>query len=309
MSSLPLGNSSDMNGFSPADFGDAEDIRPMAIQLDPTGMGHPLPYSTLVQNVLSRQTHEVREKIVIQSSLPSTWRKRLREFLVTRNEDLVNSLKRSLDATHPLSRSGTFLMKFGRSDFQPIHASLQTTFLDASGASYGPSIDEGVQSIGPSSCQEILDQVRWLFDEYKAAGEECFKEEANLKLKLDIFDKTYQKIIGLYELSGDSEFESVGDSIEKYIKHLLTENKLEEQYTKTVEAYRKFATLRERIQFFRFTQLVEREPLCSICLAETVQFALAPCGHTFCGTCVKRQVHACFMCRSSIKDRVKLYFG
>jgi hypothetical protein len=309
MSSLPLGNISDLTGYSPADFGDAEDSRPLAIQLDPTGMGNLLPYSTLVQNVLSRHTHEIKEKSASSSSLPPNWRRKLREFLVTRNEDLVNSLKKSLDASHPLSKAQHFLVKFGRSDFQATHASLQTTFLDASGSSYGSVIDAELQEVGPSSSQQILDQVRWLFDQYKAAGEDCLREETTLKLKLDVFDKTYQKIVALYELSMDEDFNEVGESIEKYVRHLLEENRLEEQYTRTVEAYRKFAALRDRIQFFRFTQLIEREPLCSICMNDTVQFALTPCGHTFCGTCVKRQVYSCFMCRNSIKDRVKLYFG
>lgn len=308
MSSLPLGNISDLTGFSPADFGDAEDIRPMATQLDPTGTGTLLPYSMLVQNVLSRQTAEIKEKTTGTSSLPPHWRKRLREFLISKNEDLVNFLKHPLHESHPLNKAKNFLVKFGRTDFQPTHASLQTTFLDASGISYMSILDSEIQKIGPSSSQQIIDQVRWLFDQYKAAAEECMREENNLKLKLDVFDKTYQRVVSLYELSVDDRFDPVGESITNYVKLLLEENNLEEQYTKTVEAYRKFAAIKEKIQFFRFTQLVEKEPLCSICLNETVQFALTPCGHTFCGTCIKRQVYTCFMCRSNIKDRVKLYF-
>jgi hypothetical protein len=93
------------------------------------------------------------------------------------------------------------------------------------------------------------------------------------------------------------------------MKKLMEENAIEKAYTDAVEAYRRFATLKEMIQFFRFTDLQDKEPLCSICLTESVGFAVVPCGHTFCGTCLKRQTLSCYMCRTHIRDRVKLFFG
>jgi len=309
MSSLPLGNSSDITGFSPADFGDADDTRPLAALLDPTGMGSLTPYSSLVSNVLLRHTTEVKDKTASPSPFPPSWRKRLREFMTTKNEDLVSFLKKPLDKENGLVRADLFLAKFGRPDFNPTHASLQTMFLDASGQSGVGQIEQDLKKVGPSSSKELIEQVRWLYDAYRLAGEECMKQETQLRLRLDVLDKTYQKVISISELPVNEESEKVGIAVENYIKKLVEENRIEEQYTATVEAYRRFVALKETIQTFRFVDLQDKEPLCSICLTESVAFALTPCGHTFCGTCVKRQMHTCYMCRSSIRDRVKLYFG
>lgn len=309
MSSLPFGNASDITGFSPADFGDAEDTRPMAIQLDPTGMGSPTPYSVLVNNVLQRHTMEIKEKTVSPSPTPANWRRRFREFMSTKNEDLILFLKKPLHSQSPLARAESFIQKFGRPDFQATHASLQTTFLDISGSSYIHNVENEMMTIGPSTPKQVVDQVRWAYDMYKLAGEECLKCENNLKLRLDILDKSYQKVIAFCELPVNSESEKVAEAIEVYVKKLIEDNNVEKAYMDTVEAYRKFAAYKELIQLFRFTELQDKEPLCSICMTETVSFVLTPCGHTFCATCMKRQSNTCYMCRSTIRDRVKIFFG
>jgi hypothetical protein len=309
MSSLPLGNSSDVAGFSPADFGDAEDMRPYQVQIDPTGTGSLTPYATLVGNVLQRQTIEIKEKTVAPSPTPMNWRRRFREFMGTKNEDLVSFLKKPVGSHSALSRADVFLQKFGRADFQALHPSLQQTFLDISGSSHMLAITAEMKNVGPSSPKELLDQVRWVYDAYRQAGEECMKHENALKTRLDILDKTYQKMIGFAELPSNEDSEKLAESVQVYVRRLIEDNNIEEEYTATVEAYRRFAALKELIQFFRFTDLQDKEPLCSICLAESVSFVLVPCGHTFCATCMKRQATSCYMCRTSIRERVKVYFG
>ncbi len=309
MSSLPLGNTTDITGFSPADFEDADDTRPLQIALDPTGTGSYTPYSQLVRNVVQRHTTEIKEKTVHSSPASANWRKRFREFMVTKNEDLVNFLKKPLDSSSGVYRAELFLNKFGRSDFSALHPSLQTTFLDNSGSSMTNTIESEMKQIGPSSSKQIVDQVHWLYEQYRIAGDECLKQENNLKLKLDILDKLYQKVIGFCELPVNEDSEKVGEAIESYVKRLVEDNKLEEAYSATIEAYRRFAALKEMIHFLRFTELQDKEPLCSICLADSVSFAFVPCGHTFCGTCMKRQSSACYMCRTPIRERIKVYFG
>jgi hypothetical protein len=309
MSSLPLGNISDITGFSPADFGDAEDVRPLSIQIDPTGLGSLTPYSTLVSNVYQRQTTEIKDKTVSPSPTPANWRRRFREFMAAKNEDLIAFLKKPLHSQSALSRAEVFVQKFGRPDFQASHPSLEFTFLDISGSSSMKQIEEDLKKIGPSSPKEMLDQIRWVYDMYREAGEECLRKETILRGKLDLFDKVYQKVVGFCELPVNENSEKLSESIEVYCKGLLNEHEIEIAYKEAVEAYRKFAGYRELIQFIRFTEMQDKEPLCSICLADSVAFAIVPCGHTFCGTCLKRQTTSCYMCRTAIKDKVKLYFG
>lgn len=309
MSSLPLGNTTDIAGFSPADFQDADDTRPLEIQLDPTGTGTLVPYSTLVNNALARNLVEIKEKTTAPSPTPANWRRRLRDFMQLKNDDLISFLKKPIGPQSAMSRAEVFVQKFGRADFLATHASLQYVFLDISGSSGTAKVEQELKAIGPASPKEIVDEVRWLYDMYRIAGEECLNKEAQLKLRLDILDKTYQKIIGFCDLPVNEDSEKVAEAIEAYIKKIYEDNKIEEEYKSTIEAYRRFAALKETIQLLRFNDLQDKEPLCSICLAESVGFVAIPCGHTFCGTCLKRQTNTCYMCRTHIRERVKMYFG
>lgn len=308
MSSLPLGNTTDITGFSPADFADADDTRPMQIQFDPTGLGLSDPYSTLVGNVLQRQTIEIKEKTTNPSPTPTNWRRKLREFMSIKNDDLIQVLKKPLSSQSPLSRADIFVQKFGRPDFTANHPSLQMVSLDASGSMMS-QVEKELLEIGPSNPKQIQEQVRWIYDMYRQAGDECLKKESELKLRLDILDKTYQKVIGFCDLPVNQDSEKLAEAVEGYIQKIFENHKIEEVYASTIEAYRRFAALRELIQIFRFTELQDKEPLCAICMNESVAFVLNPCGHTFCGTCLKRQVSTCYICRSSIRDRLKVYFG
>ena len=53
--------------------------------------------------------------------------------------------------------------------------------------------------------------------------------------------------------------------------------------------------------------------LCKICFELMTSplntpILLFPCGHTFCGDCSAKQRTQCYICRSTIKDRQKLFF-
>jgi hypothetical protein len=94
-----------------------------------------------------------------------------------------------------------------------------------------------------------------------------------------------------------------------YLTVFFKEQNIEEDYKNYIESYRRFAAFKEMIGTFRFTDNVDKEPLCCICLHETVSFCTTPCGHTFCSSCVKRQSSNCYMCRAQIKERIRIFFG
>ena len=82
-----------------------------------------------------------------------------------------------------------------------------------------------------------------------------------------------------------------------------------ETYNEIMDEYRKFIALREVLQVVRKRELKEVEPLCTICFNDTISYAFVPCGHTFCQTCVKKQSLSCSICRSSVRERLKLFLS
>jgi hypothetical protein len=52
-----------------------------------------------------------------------------------------------------------------------------------------------------------------------------------------------------------------------------------------------------------------KEPLCVVCINEPVNHVFVPCGHTFCGQCTKRLTAVCFICRTEIRQKMRIYFN
>ncbi len=295
--------------YSPANFLDAEDTRPLEVALDPTGQASRTPYSSLVGNIMERQIVEIRDITTPPFQLQTNWKKRIREFMITKNDEIVKSLKKPIPPNLPLAKAEVFLQKFGRPDFSPTHPSFQGRVLDVSGVSGLTQLEKEILEVGPSNPAQIISQVKYLYDAYREAGDNALRQDNNLRKRLDILDRVYQKVIGLCDLPVNENSERLAESVEIYLKKVTEENTLEEQYQTTIEAYRRFMACKELLSIFRFTDLQDKEPLCMICLEETVGFALNPCGHTFCANCVKKQINSCYMCRANIRDRIKIYFG
>jgi hypothetical protein len=47
---------------------------------------------------------------------------------------------------------------------------------------------------------------------------------------------------------------------------------------------------------------------CSICMEGKISATLVPCGHSFCNNCTQRQRHLCYVCRTPVERRMRLYF-
>jgi hypothetical protein len=298
-----------LHGYAPADFQDAQETAPPQLSLDPTFTGTNTPYLQLVTNVASRQLQEVKEKTVSPATNGNAWRKRVKEFMVQRNEDLLAFLRKPLSQHPTLSQADPFLRKFGVLNFTATHHSLRDIFLDSSGVSHVVKIEEELLAIGPASSVKLTEEIRWLYDAYRTAGETVMKQENSLRVKLDLLDKMHQKTMGLMDLPMNESSAEFQEVTLKYLDCFFKEQNIQENYNAYIEAYRRFTAIKELITTFRFTDNVDKEPLCCICLQEPVSHCITPCGHTFCSSCVKRQLSNCYMCRSTVKDRVRIFFG
>lgn len=310
MSDYRLGSySPGLHGYAPADFQDAAETTPPQISLDPTFTGTTVPYSQLVTNVSNRQLQEVKEKTVSVATNGNAWRKRIKDFMVQKNEDLLGFLRRPLSQHPTLGQADNFLRKFGILQFQSTHHSLREILLDCSGESLIGKVEEELLAIGPSSSVKITEQVRWLYEAYRTAGENVMRQETVLRAKLDLLDKMHQRTMGLLDLPIKESSAVYQEATLQYLDTFLKEQSIEEDYNAYIEAYRRFVALKEIITTFRFTDNVDKEPLCCICLQEPVSHCITPCGHTFCSSCVKRQLTSCYMCRTAVKDRIRIFFG
>jgi len=295
--------------FAPADFGDADESAPTEVVFDIGGHGQATPYSGAVNAMITKQVDEIKAKNT-SASVTSTWKRKLRDFMAKKNNELLDFLKLTVPH-HPVMGPGEVLLRrFGNPQVSPTHPSVRDMVLDTSGED---SLDDiNLHLLGNNVGIPLKDHItntHLIYELYKEAGENALKLQYALKMKLDKLDRIQGKLSGLFEIEPNELFEPLMQANEDYLAKIFKDTQIEGDYKALIAAYRRFVAIREIVTISRTVLLQESEPLCSICLDESVTFALNPCGHTFCQTCIRKQTGSCFICRTPIKDRLKLYFG
>lgn len=296
--------------YAPAEFGDADDDRPAAIAFDLGGNGSANPYTAAISGMLIKHLDEIRQKSAAAISVPSGWKRRLREFLANKNNDLLDFLSVSIPSHPTLGRGEALLRKFGNVNLHAGHPSVKDLVMDSSGADFTQEVAAAL--LAQRTDDPLKDHVatmRYLFEQYREAGEEAIRHESALRTKLETLDKIQGRLVSLFDLDPNEAYEPLMKSTEEYLERVFAKHQIAGEYRAFIDAYRRYVTLRDVVMMTRTALAQENEPLCTICLRDPVGYAVSPCGHTFCAGCIKKQAGACFMCRGPIRDRVKLFFG
>jgi hypothetical protein len=289
--------------YASADFPDAELGRPLDFSF-----GEGISYSLALTNAVSKHISELREKN--SDSIDTIWKKRFKEFLVSKNEKLLEFLTVKIK-NHPiLGKTEHFFQLFGTNNRYFNINTIQEIALDLSGAESNKDIVNALcLSNEFQTIDKYVEQTQYLLNLYKECVDKILTKELDLSIKLEQFDSIHTNLKGLSKLTVNDSYNPMMEGVQNYLEKLFEENQFEETYNDIIESYRKFLLLREVLQVIRKRESVESEPLCTICFTDKVSYAFSPCGHTFCIGCVKKQSHSCSICRSSIRERVKIYFS
>lgn len=299
--------------FANADFGDLQDVQPSDALFDLGGVSHAAPFQTTVSNILTRHTFEMRDstqpRVLSMLDTSKLWKRRLRDFILTKADKLLENLAKPLSSNGTLNRAEYLIRRFGRKPFDPNHISFREIVLDTSGVNMIEQINKGLDSIQTPGIRGYSEQTQYLFDMYRSSGEDILRLEDVLQVRLAIFDKVQERISGIADLQANECFHPLAEAMEKYLEKIFDDNSIDTCYADIIEAYRKFLTVREIIVMRKSPLVTENQPECTICCEQPVMFALVPCGHCFCQTCLQRQIGTCYLCRSQVKDRLRIYFG
>jgi len=302
-----MGEPDAYGSYAPANFGDADDERPINAFFDIGDSQTAIPYTLAMNNVVARHLYEVKQSTSTLTT-SNQWKRRFREFMVTNTDDILEFAAKPLGKHPTLGPSEVLLRKFSRGNFVANHASLRDIAMDASGVDILSGIEQGLQQF-EHNIKGFQDQSRYLFDMFRGATEEIVRQNTVLSSRLAAFDKIQSQIIGLLQGEINEHFQPMAEATEIYLKKVFEDNKIEEVYKSLIEAYRKFFLLKDIVSFRRFVDTALDEPLCNICFQEQIQYTISPCGHTYCGTCIKKQMTQCYICRGNVRDRVRLFFG
>ena len=297
-------------GYAPADFDDAQDSAPISAVFDLAGNGSSTPYTTSLTAIQTKHIEELKGKVIANTNTCGQWKRRVREFLTKKNTDLLAFLNVSVPH-HPVFGPGDILLRrFSNPQVNSSHPSVRDMILDISGADPVNDIDNALKTLTcESPLKSFTAYTHALFEMYKEAGEAALTAQGLLQRKLSKLDKVQGKLTHLFELETNEKYDTLMTTFEEYLKQVYSDNPIDVEYTDAINAYRKFIVLRDVIANARLIASHESGSQCIICLEEPVSYALIPCGHTFCGTCMRKHTGPCFLCRTHAKDKLKLIFS
>ncbi len=301
-----------LDNYASADFPDSETTRPIETYLETGSQVPATVYSTALFNALQVQTRDIKDKTPSQIQLSNQWKRKIKDIFQRGNDNIFLFLQKPI-ATHPtLGLAEQFIRKFSRPEVQGKNPNslLRDILEDISGDFYKQEINERVKSkeIENNPIQSLIAQTKELYEVYRETTEKIGLVESNLKSKLFVLDKIQPRLVMLMDLGVNEESAELQKNIENYLTKVYETNCPESEYKELLGLYKKLYIIRDLIHLMKIHENTDKEPLCSICLNEQVQYVLGPCGHTFCEGCVRKQTIQCFMCRGNIQNRVKLFF-
>ena len=273
----------------------------------------PGKYKSTITNILSKHCMEVKlSSEEMCQSLTNISKKKLKDLITKHNNDLFTFMANPDRAT-VLGSAETIFRRYGH-DVPSIKGidrnnMLKDLQLNASLDIVVSEFNEGLEKIkGDGGLDDFMKKIRWLFQQYKTIGEEVLRLETTLFQKIDMLDKLHNRIQLVTSLTINDSLPPLIDSFTGYVDSIYQSCHFEQNYKDLMEGYKKWNICRQIIALQNGMKNEGTDPQCTICLTESISYAIVPCGHTFCGSCTRKQNTTCYICRGQIRERVRLYF-
>jgi hypothetical protein len=269
-------------------------------------------YKSTVTHILSKHCMEIKSVAdeTIQHSHIS--KKKLKELITKHNNEMFSFMSPEKKPTMITSAESIF-RRYGH-EIPSIKGTNKSTMLkelnlDANLDRTILELNEGLKrNYEQGGLEDFMKQMRWMIHQYKNIGEEVLRLETTLFQKIELLDKLHQRIPLITNLADNDALPPLIDSFSNYIESIYQSSHFEENYIQLIEQYKKWNVCRQILCTQTMMKQDGNEPHCTICITEPISSAVAPCGHTFCSTCSKKQTTTCFICRGPIRERIKLYF-
>lgn len=294
--------STEVLGFSSADFEDGD-----AGSGPNSGLLRNL--QTSVNNVLQFHTNEASRILPDERDYLRPWMKRIQTILANETELMTTFLEKPFADTSLVQRHENFLRLLDTGSFNSNASWLKERVEpqvdnEAILAELAVDLDMPITELNAS--------LHKVMDLYANNLTNMFHHVKLLKLKLENIENLKKRLLSL-SLNDDASDEllSLKQSIVGYVRAEYEKNRIQEDYQAFCKYYARFMALRSILTAATSAANVgstSAQPICSICTEFPIGMALVPCGHTFCQNCCSQQRFQCFVCRTTLVSKLRLYF-
>ena len=248
------------------------------------------PFYTRIANTVQNHMNHVANITPNTSQFVRSWQTKLNDLLSINNASITQLLEKPMAEWPCLARQGDCALN-------PIT---------------DKSISDTIDSELGFSLRTVQENLQRVLEQYKGVVDSLFRANESLYGKLEKLSALQQKLEGLKDIEdGTAECLRLQTSILEYVQSQYSALQIKDDTREFCQFYARFLTLRSVLNILNgFGQHTGslNIPVCTICMACRVNTAIVPCGHTFCEECSKKQRAQCFLCRTTIRDRQKLFF-
>lgn len=154
---------------------------------------------------------------------------------------------------------------------------------------------------------DVKESQKKIIRVYSDTLRELFLIDARLHEKLVKLQVITEKIQAVMHIENNAELGPMADATANYLTAVMKNNDINSDFIMFMITYKRWLLLNDIIQLQRVIT-IGGVPICNICATAEVTHAMIPCGHTFCSGCITKQMSHCYMCRTGIRDRLRLHF-
>jgi hypothetical protein len=188
--------------------------------------------------------------------------------------------------------------------------------IPASGRSYFPELgwDISMNTVKQEleedldiNLEEFKESQKKLLRVYSETLKDLFTVDARLQEKITKMNQVVDKVQAIMQLEANSELDAMAEPTANYLGAILKNNDISSDFVHFMITYKHWIALYDTIQLSQVAA-PNGPPTCCICTVADITHAMIPCGHTFCSGCINKQMSLCYLCRTSVRDRLKLHF-
>lgn len=260
--------------------------------------------STVVRNCLQYYMNDVPAIVADARDFVRIWRRRLRDILSNEGERYTRFLVRDSGDSNTLLRHDQLLRELTSPMANTNSDWLRNNTTRIVNTNEIVSEIEGDIGVPLAAFDN---GIRNTITNYSSTIQELFEIEKRLESKLEIIEQLHKWIHAMPVDVSEQSSQLQGTLIE-YVKTVYAAQSIESDYKRFCHLFARFTTLRSLLLPLH-TSDTSISPLCTICTAERVTYTMIPCGHTFCNSCCQKQRWHCYICRTGIREKQRIYFS
>jgi hypothetical protein len=260
-------------------------------------------------NMIQHQMNQATAVVPDERDYTRSWRTRDNKVLLRENEAFVGFLEKPLEDWPAVDRHRNFLHALNTTSI-----SSSSRWLEMHVASLVNKEDvlAEINSELTAPLDGLRDDVHKLLDMYLATLSRLFDLEGAIAKKMDRLERLQKHLEGFTAIEGDDDSEEahgLQSSVLTFVKSRYKSWGIESDFKEFIKQFTRFQAFRSVLLAVQAGSDTEGNPICSICTVGSVSTALIPCGHVFCGGCAQKQRSQCYVCRTSVHDRLRIYFS